>query len=182
MNWNRLVVPVSALLLLASSALSAQKVKVGYHKEADFTQYKTYAWMGPVEATNRPVLAMHIRGAIEEELNKKGLQKVESNPDLLLNAGGGLGALSAAPAGDPMWAAYGGYPPPEATMWGGALPALSAMVLEGHLNVVLVDAAKKQLVWQAQAKTNLDYEHKEKAFSQINKAVVKMFEKFPPNS
>jgi len=169
-----------SFIFLLTAMAAAQKVDIGYAKQADFNQFKTYAWVEPQEMTNRPLLAAHIRGSIEEELNNKGLRKVESDPDLLLNAGGGIGALSAVSAGDPMWAAYGGYPPPEATLWAGALPAATPMVQEGRLNVFLVDAKKKQLLWRASVKSNLDYEHKEKALKQINKSVAKMFEKFPP--
>jgi hypothetical protein len=171
---------LSIASLLLASGLWGQKVEVGYDKNTDFSQYRSYSWMREI-AAQRPVLAMHIVGTIDEELMKKGLQKVESNSDLLLDCNGGIDPQGGFATSDPTYSAWGGIPPPDANVWGGTMtPVPLAMVQEGVLVVHMLDAKEKRLVWQAKVKTHLDYEHKEKALEQVNKAVARLFKKYPP--
>jgi Domain of unknown function (DUF4136) len=166
--------------LLFSSALWAQKVDVGYDKKADFSKFHSYAWMPRQAPVARPLLAAHIAGTTDEELAKKGLQKVDSNPDLLITQYGGIDPQTGFAATDPTYMSYGGIPPPDASTWSGAMPAAASLAQEGHLTMDVVDAKSKQLLWRAKVKLNLDYEHKEKALEQINKAMAKMLAKYPP--
>src|ERR1700677_2401203 len=72
-------------LLAGLVALSAhaQKIKVTYDPNLDFTKFKTFAW-GTHDAVSRPMLAAAIAGAIEEERTKRGLQKNDGRPDLYI--------------------------------------------------------------------------------------------------
>jgi hypothetical protein len=71
------------LICLLSGGLQAQKIKVEFDKDLDFSKFKTFA-RGPLDAVARPLLAASIQVAIDEQLTKKGLQKVGSNPDVFL--------------------------------------------------------------------------------------------------
>ncbi|MCI0348851.1 MAG: DUF4136 domain-containing protein [Acidobacteriales bacterium] len=174
MNTSAKLVIMSALI---SSALWAQKVEVGYDKQADFSQFKTYAWMPRQVPVARPILAAHITGTTDEEFAKKGLQKVDSNPDLLITQYGGVDPEGGVVATDPTYLAYGGTPPP---VWTGAIPAVATQAQEGYLTMDVVDAKNKQLLWRGKVKVKLDYEHKEKALNQVEKAVAKLLAKYPP--
>jgi hypothetical protein len=171
---------LAILSLLLGSALWAQKVNVGYDKKADFTQFKSYAWMPRQAPVARPVLAAHIAGATDEELAKKGLQKVDSNPDLLITQYGGVDAQGGVVATDPTYMTYGGIPPPDVSVWSGSVPSAVSHAQEGYLTMDVIDARNKQLLWRGKVKVNLDYEHKEKALAQVNKAVAKLLAKYPP--
>ena len=75
-----------ALLLLTlccCATASAEKIRVHYDKTMDFTKFKTYGW-APHGAVARPMLALDFVGAVEDELNTRGLHKVEANPDLII--------------------------------------------------------------------------------------------------
>ena len=85
-NWVRM----GLVIVLCSAGLHAQKVKVEYDKTADFTRYKTYSWM-KLGATEYPFVQMDVVGAIENQLSAKGLKKIASGGDLLVN---GIGSMT----------------------------------------------------------------------------------------
>lgn len=62
---------------------ASSKDKSRFDKDLDFSKFKTFA-RGPLDAVARPLLAASIQVAIDEQLTKKGLQKVGSNPDVFL--------------------------------------------------------------------------------------------------
>ena len=77
---------VSAILfsLLVCTAAHAQKIKVEFDKNVDFAKFKTYAWDPTPQATGKPVLVAAIKGAVNEELAKRGVKLVADNPDLYI--------------------------------------------------------------------------------------------------
>jgi hypothetical protein len=171
------------LSLLALSLASAQKVKVGYDKSADFSQFKTYAWQDRQTPATRPLLKASIELNVDAALKDKGLRKTDanSNPDLLIELSGGMDAQSSAAAHDPGFAATGGIPPPDATVWSGSLPAnVGQQVLKGTLSVDVIDARRRQLVWRGTAKAKLDSQDQSKVFDQADKVVTEMFKQYPP--
>jgi len=171
----------ATLVLLGASALWGQKVNTGYDKTVDFSQFKTYAWIERHTPPTDPVLAALIVADIDSELGKKGLRRVESNPDLLVSCYGGLGSKSAFAAEDPGYTALGGAALPGTTMWGGSVSSAPvAQVVEGTLVVDLADARQKRLVWRGTAKANVDYDKRSKLFDQAGKAVAAIFNKYPP--
>lgn len=177
------LVQLVLLILLSGLAMWGQKISTGYDKTADFSQFKTYAWVERHTPATDPILAAIIVADIDSELVKKGLRKAKSNPDLLVTCYGGLSSQSAFAAEDPGYTALGGAPLPGTNMWGGsASSATVADVVPGTLVVDLVDARQKHLVWRATAKANLDYDKRSKMFDQANKAVTAMFKKYPPES
>jgi uncharacterized protein DUF4136 len=181
-TWPALAV-WAALFLMTVSAAWAQKIETGYDKSADFSRYKTYSWIPRATPATNPVLAAIINNNIEYELEQKGLRKVESNPDLLVKCYGGAGDVEGGYAAqDPGYTATGGAPIPGGNMWGGSLPPTPVpQTMHGSITVDLVDARQKHLVWRATAKGKMDYDKRSKLLDKANKAVSKMFEKYPPS-
>jgi Domain of unknown function (DUF4136) len=178
---RRAMVFGATLFLLLGGAAWAQKVKIGYDKSANFSQYKTYAWIPRATPATNPVLAAIIDHDIDYELNEKGLRKVDSNADLLVQSYGGAGEVVGGYAAEPGYTGTGGYIMPGETMWGGSLPATPVpQIMHGTITVDLVDARKKELVWRATAKGKMDYDKREKLLEQANKAVAEIFKKYPP--
>ncbi len=106
--FSRFVQSLMLLCLLAASA-QAQKIKVEYNKDLDFSKFKTFAW-GHHDAVSRPTLALAIAGAIEEELTKRGLHKVDSNPDLFIQMYGAVDSDMNVSLQRPAVYGYGRYP------------------------------------------------------------------------
>jgi Domain of unknown function (DUF4136) len=147
---------------LGAISLQAQKIKVEYDKSLDFARFKTFAW-GQHDTVSRPMLAHAIAGAIEEELTKRGLHKIDNHPDLYIYSG------------------YSGIPPFDQSflVWG-TVPGTTTTVVvhKGQLVVDLIDAAHKKIAWRGMAKENLS-DNRGKLVDQVNTAVEKMFEKYP---
>jgi len=181
MNGMHARLALLLVVVFSASLAWTQKVKVGYDKSADFGQFKTYAWIPRELPATMPLLATKIQLDVDYELEQKGLRKVESNPDLLVTYQGGVNANSAVAAHDPGFAATGGIPPPDSTMWGGSLSAPETQQqVQGTLVIDLVDAKRKQLVWSGRAKSKLDYDKQSKMFDQVSKAITEIFKKYPP--
>jgi len=165
--------------LLVGILAQAQKVKVEYDPNVDFTPYKTYSWM-KLSATNHPFVQEDVVGAIDLQLKAKGLKKVDSGGDLLVN---GYGSLN---EGINVAYAVDGYALPNVDSpitWAYGVPVLatstSVYVDKGTLVVDLADRRAKQLKWRGTAKANLDPDQQEKSLEIIEKAVVKMFRDYP---
>jgi Domain of unknown function (DUF4136) len=171
---------VAVVLMFVASSLWAQKVDVGYDKRVDFSQFKTYAWAENLPKTNRPLMALVITGAVDEELGKRGLTKVASNPDLVVTFHGGVDVQGSFAADDPTYSSTGGLPAPDVSVWSGSSSAASPAVHKGTLIVDLIN--QEHLVWRGTAEANLDNEKKSKTVDQVNKAVEDMFKKYPPPS
>ncbi|SDW82901.1 DUF4136 domain-containing protein [Flavobacterium degerlachei] len=168
---------LAVLFLFILGSCSSIKVNSDYDKSVDFSKYKTYAFhkrgIDRVEISGLD--KKRILNAIEMELSKKGMTKSE-NPDLLINiftkereridvdqynAGWGYG-----------WG-YGWNP----YLWGGR--TYVSTYVEGTLYIDLIDARKKELIWEGEGVGYLT-ENRERKESQINEFVAKILAQFPP--
>lgn len=168
------------LLLFVVASCSSVKVYSDFDKSVDFSQYKTYAFhkRGIDKAEISELDKKRILHAIDNELGKKGMTKSET-PDLLVtiftkerervdvnqyNAGWGYG-----------WG-YGWNP----YFWGGRSTYVSSST-EGTLYIDLIDAKKKELIWQGEGVGYLTENRNEKE-KQINEFVAKILAQFPPST
>jgi len=171
-----------ALILLVSLAALGQKIHVNkYDPNADFSKFKTYSW-APHGAVAHPMLAADIVGTIEDELTQKGLTKVTSNPDLIIQVYGSIDQESSFTSNDPLYNATGGIPPFDPSFSGPLLTGTwgntTITIHKGELVVDLIDANAKKLVWRGMSQQNLSTKP-EKLESQVQDAIVKMFKQYP---
>src|SRR6185295_14665265 len=66
--------------LLLSTAAHAQKTSAGYDKNANFSNYKTFAF--DKAGARNPIVNKMIVDAVERELTSRGLTQVDTNPDV----------------------------------------------------------------------------------------------------
>ncbi len=173
---------LSALfLLLACSAAQAQKIKVEFDKNIDFAKFKTFAWDPTPQASARPVLVAAIKGAVNEELGKRGLKEVAENPDLYIAMYGAVDSDMAVTYSDFYYGPWGIPAFDQGFMMWGTVPGTTntAVVHKGQLIVDLIDASRKKLAWRGIATEKLS-EQQMKLVEQVNTAVEKLFAKYPP--
>jgi len=161
--------------VLFSIAALAQKVETDYDHTANFTQYHTYSW-GHVHATD-PLFEPRIREAVNRDLQAKGWQQVPSGGDATVTAVlvktnkaeyntfyDGLG---------PGWRWHG---------WGTGMATTTVENIPvGTLIVDIYDSNSQHLVWRGLAHDQLS-DKPDKNTKKLEKAVDKMFDKFPPRS
>jgi hypothetical protein len=162
-------------MLLAGGA-AAQDVNYDYDRGANFSAYRTYAWVG---GTSQADNLNHARivAAVDRQLAAKGLMQVSStgNPDVLVHYEVALTEDLEVNAYDNRWAGpgWGGW-------GGGPSSARVERVPVGTLVVGMTDAKTRLMVWRTAATKDLDLgDNPEKWEKKLNKAVEKMFKRYP---
>jgi hypothetical protein len=165
------------LLLFLVSSCSSVSVNSDYDKKVDFSPYKTYAFhkSGIDKAEISDLDKKRILRSIDEVMTSKGFTKSD-NPDLLIafftkereqvnvnqyNAGWGYG-----------WG-YGWNP----YLWGGS--SYVSRYTEGTLYIDIIDARKKELIWQGEGQGVLTKDT-DKKDEKIKEFVSKILEQYPP--
>ncbi|QRM89404.1 DUF4136 domain-containing protein [Lacinutrix sp. WUR7] len=162
------------LLFVVTTSCSSVRVATDYDKQANFNDFKTFAFYktGIDKAEINDLDKRRILRAIETELLAKGFTKSE-NPDLLVSIftksrekvnvyNNGYGRYG-----------YGwGWSP---WYWNNYNTVTTST--EGILYIDLIDASKKELVWQGQGTGYLSQNKKEE---RIQEFVAKIMEKYPP--
>ncbi len=171
------------LLVVAVSSCSSVRVASDYDKDAAFGNYKTFAFYktGIDKAEISDLDKRRILRAIENEMFALGFTKSQ-NPDLLVsiftksnqqvnvwNNNWGWGGFW------PGWG-WGGW---GWGGWGWNQPTVSTKT-EGKLFIDLIDANKKELVWQGIGTGYLVTKNVEKKEERIREFVTKIMEKYPP--
>ena len=171
--------PFLALLVIVSSCTSV-RVASDYDKNADFNSYKTFAFFktGIDKAEISDLDKRRILRAIETELMAKGFTKSE-NPDLLVsiftkerqevnvwnNGFGGFG--------------YGWGWRPFYNNFNNNISTTT----QGSLYIDLIDAKKKELVWQGKGSGSLNTSSNvDKREARIRTFVAEIMTKYPPGA
>ena len=174
------------LLLLCSAWVMAQDIKYNYLPGTDFAKYKTYKWV-KIEKAQYPndILDRQIMEAIDAQMSLKGFTKTEANPDVII-------AYQAAVNQEKQWNSYssdmgGGWGYGRWGGWGGygggmsTTTTTSQTINIGTLNLDMYDVAKKEQIWRGEASKTLGSgKDPEKVRKNINKAMAKLFKKYPP--
>jgi hypothetical protein len=177
-NRARLCALLCLLVTFACLSAQAQKIKVEYDKSLDFSKFKTYA-IDPMDNASKPMLRLAIQAAVQDDLSKRGLTKVDSNPDLYVQMYGAIDSDAIANYMDPVYGS--GIPPLNygITMWHGIPGSVTTVVVhKGELAVDVIDARQKKLIWRGVAKQNLSTQ-RDKLMDQVNTTVEKLFQKYP---
>jgi len=173
-------IPILVFALVLTSC-SSVRVVADYDREANFDQYKTFAFFKPGidKAEISDLDKRRILRAIETELLAKGYTKSE-DPDMLVsmftkstqrvdvyNNAWGWGGWG--------WGGYGGWG--WGPGWGGNQVSTST---EGMLYIDIIDNAKKELIWQGSGTGYLVTKNIEKKEARIKEFVQKTLMQFPP--
>ncbi|MBZ5665635.1 MAG: DUF4136 domain-containing protein [Acidobacteriia bacterium] len=165
-----------ALLVAMAAGATAQQVQTDFDKHVNFAQYKTYSWK-KVRVSNS-LWEPRIKDAIDSQLAAKGWKQVDDGGDVVLLA---IGTTRTERTLDTFYNGFGG-----GWRWRGAGGFGEATTTEhdykeGTLVVDMFDAKSKQLIWRGDAEDMLSG-NPDKNEKKLDKAVVKMFKKFPPQA
>jgi opacity protein-like surface antigen len=168
---TRLLLSLSLLIGLTFTAASAQDVYVTSSPNATFSQYHTYAW-GQQQNPNQvasPFLAQEAKTQINTQLQSKGLKLVQEseNPDLIVVGSGGMKTQTSYQA----WGMRG--------IGGGMGGITPEQNVTGTLIVDIYDVKAKELVWRGVGQGTLNEKNSQKNMQLVDKAVAKMFKKYP---
>jgi hypothetical protein len=199
-------------LLFSTGYLYGQDVHYNYAHGTNFSGYKTYLWAGAPSvspkadapksgravapppglpplpddgaaselsslAESDQLIGEDIKRAVDEQLAQKGLTRVEKDGDLQVS----YHAVVREEKGiDLMGAAWGGR---GYGWWDGSLQGQTSTVPDGTLVVDLYDLARNQLVWRGDASKTIDLKKDpNKSYKNLQKAIVKLFKNYPPQT
>jgi len=176
---------ICVLCMMLAHSGNAQKVKIDFDRDYDFSKVHRYQWRTHPIFEKHPELADQYSTAIQlvmnatnQQLMKKGYQPAGSAPDVFLTffvTGRGVTKTYTdmiGPAGVYGW--YGWYAPPVWTV------TRTEQYVEGTLLMDLIDPKDARLIWRASATDSIqDFQNRDK---NVDSAVKKIFSKFPPKA
>jgi hypothetical protein len=179
----------SCFLLLVVFVLggcsSGAKIRSDYDHDADFGSYTTYNFMEGVAANSKRYqgfFSQYMVAAIEIEMEKRGYSKSD-NPDLLLNfAANFQDKTKVTTSSAPPMGGYYGYRRGYYGAWGGYGYGTETHVseyTEGTFNIDIVDARRKQLIWEAVGVGRVSDKAFDNLEESVNNGVTKYFEYYP---
>ena len=157
----RLLIPIACVLLVTIAY--AQKVTFDSNPSAPFASYKTYAWTQGT-STADSLMEQRIHEGVAAQLALKGLTPTNATPDLFV-------ATHAVTQDHPQLLVNG-------FGWGLGGVASVENYTVGTLVVDLYDAKTRQMVWRGVATDSVSSKPQKNA-ERINKAIEKMFAKYP---
>ena len=174
MKALKFIVP---LILLFITSCSSVRVSSDYDTKADFNSYKTFAFYKPGidQAKISDLDKKRIMRAIETELLSKGLQKSKT-PDILISIF--TKSRERVSVNSNIGFNYGwGWNP---WIWGGGSNLNINQYTEGTLFIDIIDANKKELLWQGIGSGVLTTRNVEQKEERVKEFVNEILLKYPP--
>ncbi len=186
----RLVTGASAVALSVSLVgCSGLSVNTDYNPGAvaAIQEYRTYSWLpepregrGADTRVNNPITIQRIKTGIDQALQEKGYQKVESGGDFKVGWHGAIkDETNYTTYNDYYGYGWGGW---GYGGWGTTTSTTTAYTIQqGSLIVDVVDSRSNELVWRGLAQAEVGQAGSpEERQARINEACQKLFAKFPP--
>lgn len=181
---NGFLLAVSTLLLAACA--STPNTFANADPGTDFSQYRTFGYFSTLSTDKeqyQSLVSNFLKVAVAQELDARGLTYDEENPQLRVNfyvhtkekirtrsvPTGGAYYGYRDPLYDP-WGGYGGY---------GGYETRVDQYTEGTLNIDVVDAATKKLVWEGSIAGRLTEKDVRNMERTVDEAVAAVMTRFP---
>ena len=181
------VAAIACALLLCACAPPKPELRTDYDRSTDFSAYHTYAYINPVgtdKAGYSTLTTEYFKHAIDTQMALRGYQKVDANPDLLVNFMTNevekADVRSTPSTSVTMGTGYYGY---RGGMYAG-VPIYGTDVETvrykvGTANVDIVDGKAKKLLWTGMVEGRLTEEVMQNPRPAIGKVIAEMFTQYP---
>lgn len=183
--------PFRIFTLLAAAALltacaSGPDIRSDYDQSVDFSQYTTYNFFSPMGIENPNYSTIYgsvFREAISREMEARGYVKSD-DPDLLLNVSARLqDKTKVTTYNDPYPMGYYGYRRGFYDPWYGygyGTQTHVSQYTEGTVNIDMVDARAKRMVWEGVAVGRVkEGRSNDEVRQAISDGVASMFQGYP---
>jgi hypothetical protein len=184
----RFVSTLLCLFILAGCGTSGPRVRSNVAQDVDLTSFRTFMFMQPLSTDRegiQTIISRQLMNAAERELVGRGFQRVDSGADLMVNFSANLDQrlqVTQTPThnmGRSMHSnAWGTHRRGFYNTW----PAYRTDVRQytsGTLVVDIVDAARRQLVWEGIAEQRITQRTANDAGPAIDAAISEIFARFP---
>lgn len=182
---SKLLIAISAVLL--TSCANVPDVRTDVDPTAHFSSYRTFAFIQPlatVRAGYTSLVTERFRQDISQQLIARGYALNEQSPDLLVNFHTvnkqKVDYLGPPVMNVPWGPDYYGFRSGYYSAWPGYVTAPDIMQYTvGVVSIDLVDARRRQLVWEGVSSGLVDSIQQENSMQEIQKVVAAIFAKYP---
>jgi hypothetical protein len=162
---------------------SKPDIRSDYDHAADFGKYRTFDFVNPL-ATDKmgysSLITQQLKTSVTTQMQQRGYQLDTVQPDLLVNFSGRLQDKQEIQSSPSMAGPYYGYRGGYYGGWAGySNDVYTVNYTTGTLNVDIVDARTKKMVWEGVAVGEVTKKHRENREATIDKAVTGIFAKYP---
>lgn len=181
----RLAPLMASVLALAGCASTAPNIRADYDRSANFTAYRTYGFpaeTGTDRAGYSTLVTGHFKRAVDRQMQARGYRFAAEKPDLIVNffASSSERTDVRSTPRVTLGAGYYSYRLGLYTEW----PLYGRDVSTEHYKVGtasidVVDAARKQLIWEGRAEGRLTNRMLNDPGPAIDRAVAEIFGKYP---
>ncbi len=179
-----LMIPV-VLALLAGCATTGPKVRTHSDPAVDFAVYRTYNFvpeLGTDRAGYSTLITGHFKRAVSREMEARGYTLAADKPDLLINFFTSVRDRTVTQSAPSVTfgVGYYGYRTGLYSTWPLYAREVTTMEYEvGTASIDVIDAARKQLVWEGIAEGRLTERVRKDPGPAIDSAVKEVFERYP---
>lgn len=183
---KKITILLFSVVALVFTSCSSHKFHTTRIDNVNFNEFKTYAWLPPVDSLSKDyysndIAKSKILNTANEDLSRFGLTYTKQDPDLLFRYiavvnnrsrevynnyyyGGGFGWGAYRP-----WGGFGYYAP--------AYPVGKERVRYSHLIIEAIDRKSNTVVWQARASNQVN--DPEDAINDIPKLINGIMKEYP---
>lgn len=178
---------VMLLAFIAGCSTTGPEIRTDMDRDADFSRYRTFGF--PTETgTDRggysTLLTGYFKDAVRREMTQRGYVYSEQNPDLLVNFFANVREQTETRTSPSLGYGYYGYRYGLYTAW----PLYQAPDVDtvsyrvGTINLDIVDAARKQLIWEGIAEGRVRDEQMKNPQPAVSGVVAELMQQFPGRS
>jgi hypothetical protein len=181
---RQFAVATFSAIVFAACATTGAKIRSNADASTDFTQYRSFAFVSPLgtdRANYESLVSRALKSAARRELEARGLGYDEAAPDLLVNFSGRLDEkLRVSPSPSlSVGMGYYGYRHGIYGTWPLYRETDVDQYTQGTLNVDVVDARRRQMVWEGVAVGRVTQRTRDNLEAEINSVIPEIFAKFP---
>jgi hypothetical protein len=177
---------LAATLVLLAACATSPRIRTDHDPAANFQSYHTYGFapeLGTDRAGYSTLITGYFKTAVSREMEARGYTPATGNPDLLVNFFTTVKERTNVVETTPRFSVGLGYYRYRSGLYG-AWPLYSHDVTTttykvGTASIDVVDAARKQLVWEGVAEGQLTDKILDNPGPAIDKAVTNIFAKYP---
>ena len=181
----RLPLALIVSLLMLSGCATGPDVRVDFDRLTDFTHYQSFGFVSPL-GTDRggyqSIVSQHLKAATQRQLEARGLHLDTVAPQLLINFYAQLNQklrVTTMPTAG-IGGGYYGYRAGLYAPWPMYYDqTIVTPYTEGTLNIDVIDAARKQMVWEGVVIESVTQETLDNLPTAIDTAVAAAFAKYP---
>lgn len=184
MKRQSLLLASTVAVLALVGCASAPTVRAMFEPSTNFAQYKSFGFMSPLDtdrAGYRSIVSQQLMAATQRELEARGMTRVEASPQLLVNFSADLSEklqVTSMPGPTVVSGRYG-YRRGVYSTWPAYEQTTVTQYTQGTLTIDIVDAARKQLVWEGVVTDSVTQKDLDDIPTAIKAAVAAAFTKYP---